>query len=182
MTELDTTREISKLQQSSDRNENEEQDPDNENKVKGVHSIKVLRESTINEDFNEALPPPPTTKTLTSLAENQGENHYSPDEIMDENSLQQKVKEFKIKAKENAETQYQKIIAALENIRVERRQLPSPKEDEYGADVNAQNILKERRNRKDAKRKAEIQIGDEVRIKTIKFGKLENRRSRTRCS
>ncbi len=144
VTELDTTREISKIKQASDKIENQEQGPTNENNLKGVHSIKVLQESTINEDLNLALPPPPTTTTTTSLAVNQGENHnhYSPDEIMDEDSLQQKVKEFKIKAKENAETQYQKIIEALENIRVERRQLPSPKENEYGADVNAKNILK----------------------------------------
>ena len=40
-----------------------------------------------------------------------------------------------MKAKENAESQYQKIIEALDDIRVERRQLPSPKEDEYGADL-----------------------------------------------
>jgi hypothetical protein len=90
----------------------------------------------MNEDFNEVLPLPPTT-TTTSLSENQGKNHYSPDKIMDEDSLQEKVKEFKMKALENAETQYQKIMEALENIRVEKRQLPNPKEDEYGADVNA---------------------------------------------
>ncbi len=81
------------------------QEADSENNLKGVHSIKVLRESTMNEDLNESLPPPPTkTSTTTSLLENQGEDHYSPVEIMDEDSLQEKVKEFKMKAKENTET------------------------------------------------------------------------------
>ncbi len=75
ITELDTAREIINIKQASDKNENQKQGPNNENILKGVHSIKVLRESTINEDLNEALPPPPTTTTKTSLAENQGENH-----------------------------------------------------------------------------------------------------------
>jgi hypothetical protein len=98
ITKLDTTGEISKIQQASDKNETQEPQQDNENNLKGVHSIKVLRESIMNEDLNEALPPPPTTTTTTSLSaqsENQGENHYSPEKIMDEDSLQEKVKEFK---------------------------------------------------------------------------------------
>ncbi len=38
---------------------------------------------------------------------------------MDEDSLLEKINEFKTKAKEDAETQYQRIIKALENIRVQ---------------------------------------------------------------
>ena len=71
----------------------------------------------------------------------------------------------------DAETHYQRIIEALENIRVQKQQLQKPKKNEYGADIHVRNILKERRTVKHLKRKAEIQIGDEVRIKTIKFGK-----------
>jgi hypothetical protein len=41
----------------------------------------------------------------------------------------------------------------------------------YGADLSTTNILKERRNLKELKRKAEIQSGDQVKIKTIRFGK-----------
>ena len=37
--------------------------------------------------------------------------------------------------------------------------------------MNAQNILKERRNLKELKRKCTFQVGDKVRIKTIRFGK-----------
>ena len=41
----------------------------------------------------------------------------------------------------------------------------------YGADISTTNILKERRNVNALKRKAEIQSGDHVKIKTIRFGK-----------
>ncbi len=90
---------------------------------------------------------------------------------MDEDSLLEKIKKFKTKAKEDAETQYQRIIEALKNIRDQKQPLLKPKENEFGADIHARNVLKERRNLKDLKRKAEIQIGDRVRIKTMKFGK-----------
>jgi hypothetical protein len=65
------------------------------------------------------------------------------------------------------------IVKALENVQVENQKLKKPKEDEYGADINVRNILQERRNLNDLKRKAEIQIGDtsRVKIKTAKFGK-----------
>jgi hypothetical protein len=73
---------------------------------------------------------------------------------------------------DNAESKCLQMVEAIRNIRVERQKLGLPKEDEYGADVNTKNILKERRNLKELKRKAEIQVGDMVRIKTIRFGKL----------
>ncbi len=37
--------------------------------------------------------------------------------------------------------------------------------------MNAQNILKKRKNLNEAKRKATFQVGDQVRIKTMRFGK-----------
>jgi hypothetical protein len=41
----------------------------------------------------------------------------------------------------------------------------------YGADINARNILNQRRTSKNLKRKAEFEIGDKVKIKTVRFGR-----------
>ena len=60
---------------------------------------------------------------------------------------------------------------ALNKIRTEDRDLTASRDEEFGADVSAKNILKHRRDLKNLKRKAEIHAGDGVRIKTIHFGK-----------
>jgi hypothetical protein len=123
--------------------------------------------------MNEALPTPPPHLSLidtSSQPENLGEKQDKPD-ALDEDSLLEKIKEIKQRNNINASSQYQKIAEALKKIRQSNQNLHSPEGEEYGADVSTKNILKERRNAKDLKRKAEIQIGDEVRIKTIKFGK-----------
>jgi hypothetical protein len=69
--------------------------------LQGVHSVKVLRDHSINQSMNEALPPPPIT---TSQPANQGGNVYEPDKILDEDSLQEKIKELKQQAKESGES------------------------------------------------------------------------------
>jgi hypothetical protein len=83
--------------------------------------------------------------------------------------LLEKIEEIKKLTKEKAESQYQKIVGAVKNLRDEQehRQMDL----NHGADVSATNILKERRNAKDLKRKSTFQVGDKVRIKTIRFGK-----------
>jgi hypothetical protein len=163
--ELNTAKETQQLKEDVEKEDTQ--------RLKGVHSIKILREVNINQDLNEPLPPPPQADTLSLISqpENQGENTYAPEKVLDEDSLLEKIKEFKMKAKGDAETQYQRIIEALQNIRDQKQPLLKTNESEYGADIHARNILKERRNLKDLKRKAEIQIGDRVRIKTMKFGK-----------
>ncbi len=62
-------------------------------------------------------------------------------------------------------------MEALNKIRTEKLELTVPRDEGFGADINAKNILKSRRDRKNLKRKAEIHIDDSVRIKTIHFGK-----------
>ena len=42
---------------------------------------------------------------------------------------------------------------------------------EHGSDVSAKNILKVRRNQRLLKRKAELEVGDHVKVKTARFGK-----------
>ena len=94
---------------------------------------------------------------------------FKPDSNLDEDSLMEKIREIKKGNQMKAESQYQQIVEALKNIRQEKQEVAAPKE--YGADISTTNILKERRNLKELKRKAEIQIGDQVKIKTIRFGK-----------
>jgi hypothetical protein len=143
-------------------------DPD----LKGVHSVKVLRESRLNSSMNEPLPPPLHKKPdLSSSPENQGEDLYIPEMYLDENSLLKKINQNKSQTKAVSST-HQKISEALKNV-VNKKQEHSrlPEEKSFGADVSARNVLKERRNLKELKRKAEIHIDDEVQIKTIRFGK-----------
>ena len=61
------------------------------------------------------------------------------------------------KQQSTGKSMHQKITEALEHT--------------YGGDISAKNILKERRNQKTRKRKAELQVGDSVKIKTARFGK-----------
>jgi hypothetical protein len=164
---LDTTREMDKLKQHFENITTPQQEVD-ERQVQGVHSVKVLRDSNLNQSLNEDLPQPPINP---SQPENQGENIYEPEKVLDEDSLLEKNKVLKQRAKENAESQYQKIVEALNNTIAEKQKLNFPMEEEYGADINTKNILQERRNLKEAKRKAEFQIGNKVKIKTIHFGK-----------
>ena len=138
--------------------------------ITGVHSIKVLRESQLQPSFNEALPSPPSLSIHepSSPPENQGENLNS---ILDDDSLREKIEEIKRINKEKAESQYDKIKNEIINLsRIKEKQKWNTNKG-YGADVNAQNILKKRRNLKEAKRKATVQVGDQVRIKTMRFGK-----------
>jgi hypothetical protein len=60
--------------------------------LQGVHSVKVLRDNSMNQSMNEALPPPPNT---TPQPANQGEKLYEPDKILDDDSLLEKTKELK---------------------------------------------------------------------------------------
>ena len=167
ITELDTTNETLKL-----RKEVEASDTDD--KIRSVHSVKVLRDSDINASLNEALPPPPTLDPdkPSSHSENLGEKLVLPGlAILDEDSLMEKIKEIKSKNKLEAESMYHQIAEVLKGSRAEKLERAVPKEYVYGADISATNILKARRNDRDLKRKAEIQIGDKVKIKTLRFGK-----------
>ena len=139
--ELDPTLEMNRLQ------EDEKQDMSNSHNdtVKGVHSIKVLRDFELNSNFNEPLPQPPLDLSSSpSQPENQGENSPQLGSFMDEDSLLEKIRQHK------------------ENEQV--------KTFEYGADISARNILQKRRTTKDQKRKRELAVGDKVRIKTWRFG------------
>jgi hypothetical protein len=108
--------------------------------------------------------------TLTPLTENQGGDLYRPEMYLDEDSLLKKIN--RSKSQTNAVTStHQKISEALKSL-VKKKQEQSrlSEKNSFGADVNARNVLKERRNLKELKRKAEIHIDDNVRIKTIRFG------------
>jgi hypothetical protein len=150
-----------------------EQTPARQNedeKVKGVHSIKVLRDYKMIPNLLEPNPPPEFLHS--PQPGNQGENLYNVDQIdqvLDEDSLLEAIKKIKDQAKTNGETQYRKIVEALKN---KTTMDPSSKKvKEYGADFNAKKNLEERRSARNKKRKAEISIGDKVKIKTIRFGK-----------
>ena len=90
---------------------------------------------------------------------------------LDEVSLLMKINQNKSQTKAVSST-HQKISEALKNV-VNKKQEHSQLHEEksFGADVSARNVLKGRRNLKELKPKAEIHIHDEVRIKTIRFGK-----------
>jgi hypothetical protein len=152
--ELDPTLEMNKFQQQE-----KEETPiaSIKDTVKGVHSIKVLRNYALNSNFNEALP---QLSLSPSQSENQGENSPQLESFMDEDSLLEKIRQHK----ENEQTktvEYGADISAR-NILQERRTTK--------ADISARNILQERRTTKDQKRKRELAVGDKVRIKTWRFG------------
>jgi len=166
ITELDTISETNKIKQTIANADNQLQQGEQE-KIQCVPSVKVLRESDLHDSLNDALPPAPA-----SQPGNQGESSaYEPEEILDEDSLLEKIAEFKLRNGVKAETLYQQIEEALGKIRDDKQKQDNTKEHVYGADISARNILKYRRNLKELKRKAEIQVGDKVKIKTIRFGK-----------
>jgi hypothetical protein len=69
--------------------------------------------------------------------------------------------------------QYHKIEAALNKLRLEKvKEQPEKDKEEYGEDYNARNQLQQRRSTREKKRKSELQVGDKVRIKTMRFGKV----------
>ena len=147
-------------------------DKEETRELTGVHSIKLLREPQLNSSMTEALPDPPTNfpMDLSSLPDNQGENPYKPDSFLDEDSLLEKIKQIRARAEKDGETQYQKIVSALKKSR--QKIIDSATGiGEFGADFKDQKQLKERRSLREKKRKAEIQIGDSVKIKTARFGK-----------
>jgi hypothetical protein len=76
------------------------QDVAYEEGIQGVHSVKVLRESRMNEDMNEPLPQPPPDMNVgeSSQPENQGENLYNEEHLLDEDSLLEKLKAIREKA------------------------------------------------------------------------------------
>jgi hypothetical protein len=154
ISELGTKRETISLKQDIQGQPHSDETTDT--KVKGVHSIKVLRESTLNESMNEALPLPP--QTSHSQLENQGESP-SLQKILDADSFLEKINKFKEKTKEDAETQYLKIFEAIQNIRDKNGKLNMPNEEEFGADISAKNILKDRRNLED---RSEEKSGDTI--------------------
>ncbi len=79
----------------------------------GVHSIKVLRDSHMHPSLNEALPKPTTLSPLvpSSQPENQRENL---DSILDNDSLLEKIEEFKKLA--NEKSIYQEVSKAVRTI------------------------------------------------------------------
>jgi hypothetical protein len=146
-----------------------------DSRIEGVHSIKVLREAQMNSSINEPLPSPPKKKVKFDVSyqpENQGEKPYIPDAYMDEDSLRKEMNQFKAN-KDKDQSTYVKIKESLQNTIQERQKhsLAPDEEEGHGADVSARNILMKRRNLKEKKRKAEFEVGDNVKIKTIRFGK-----------
>ena len=129
--ELDTRKETNTLRQEL-LNGNTQPGPHTDEHIKEVRSVKVLREATINASMNEALPKP--DPTFASQPENQGENSLNPEAIMDEDSLLEKIKSYKDKAKEEGETQYKKMVEALNKIRTEKLELTVPRDEGFGAD------------------------------------------------
>jgi hypothetical protein len=89
-----------------------------DDEVKGVHSIKVLRNSQLNKDLSEPLPSPPPAFILPTPG-NQGENLYHG-EVLDEDSLREAIRKIKEKAKTNGDSQYSQIVEALKKVRHEQ--------------------------------------------------------------
>jgi hypothetical protein len=155
---MDPSKTMEEIKQSVDDKSSQVKGADHDDRIEAVHSIKVLRDHKRNESINEALP--------SYQSRNLGEESR-----LDEDSLLAKIQEVKQQAEDNAESQYLKIVEAIKNVRDEKLKLGFQTGEEYGADISAKNILKERRDSKMAKRKATIQIGNKVKIKTIQFGK-----------
>jgi hypothetical protein len=160
ITTIDTTHE------PTDPNPNQNVD----DKVKGVHSIKVIRDSQISKEMLEPLPNPPPEFLQPPNPGNQGENLYHGEQVLDEDSLLEAIRKIKDKAKTNGESQYLQIVEALKKDRHEKDSSFKQKKG-YGADFNSKINLNERRSLREKKRKAEIQIGNKVKIRTIRFGK-----------
>ena len=122
--------------------------------------------------MQEALPPPPPDFNLSLTPSNLGENFYKPDEqsVLDEDSLHETIKKIKDQAKTKGTSQYLQMVEALKKVQREK-DLSFKQQEEFGADFNAMKNLNERRSFRDKKRKAEVQIGSKVKIRTIKFGK-----------
>jgi hypothetical protein len=159
ITELDTTSETNELKQKIANADNQRQQGEDD-KIQSVHSVKVLREADLHASLNDALPPPPT-----SQPGNQGESSaYEPELFLDEDSLLEKIAEIKVKNGLKAVSLYHQIEEALGKIRDDKQKQDNTKDYVYGADISAKNILKDRRNLKELKRKAEIQVGDNVKI------------------
>jgi hypothetical protein len=70
-TEIDPTQPI-EMQESPKEKELQDE------AIKGVHSIKVLREAQMNKSMNQALPPPPFTMIADSASQqgNQRGEHF----------------------------------------------------------------------------------------------------------
>jgi hypothetical protein len=90
--------------------------------------------------------------------------------VLDKDSLREAIRKIKNQAKTNGESQYLKIVEALKKVRHEK-DLSFKQKEEFGADFNAKKNLNERRSLRNKKRKAEIQIGSKVKMRTIRFGK-----------
>jgi hypothetical protein len=87
--------------------------------------------------MTEALPEPPAhfQKDISSLPDNPGENLYKPESFLDEDSLQEKLKQIRARAEIEGETQYQKIAKALKKIRPEQNSIDSATDKgRFGAD------------------------------------------------
>jgi hypothetical protein len=125
----------------------------------------------MNQSMNEALPRPPLSMTAdpASQPENQGEKIPEQEELLDEDSLLEKIDQHKKYNKEELRTLYRRIMEYLQNIRIGRERASSTAT--YGSEFNAINEIKEKRARRDSKRKAEIKVGDKVKVKTARFGR-----------
>jgi hypothetical protein len=95
-------------------------DPEQDNKqqddaIEGVHSIKVLRKSQMNQSMNHDLPPTPFTMMADSSSQqgNQGENIPDQNALHDEDSLLEKIDQHKKLDKEELRTIYRQIVEAL---------------------------------------------------------------------
>ncbi len=173
-TEIDPTQPIS---MTNDPEDVEEQNKDIDKQPEGVHSIKVLRQSQMNMSMNEALPRPPEEMRADSASQprNQGENVPEQESLLDEDSLLETLNQHKQFAKEELRTVYQQIVEALRNIRLGKLNKEEHNKEQqistYGPDYKTSEELKARRSQRDTKRKAEIKVGDEVKVKTARFGK-----------
>ena len=88
-----------------------------------------------------------------SQLENQGENLYREEHLLEEDSLLEKLKAIKDKAQQEGETQFNKIKSALNNIRSKK-----PKE-RYGSDFNSKMEIQQRRSTRDKKEKQISKLG-----------------------
>jgi hypothetical protein len=121
--------------------------------IEGVHSIKVLREAKMNQSMNHALPPPPLNMMADSASQQGNQGEKEQEDLLDEDSLLEKIDQHKKFDKEELRTMYKQIVEALKSIRLgkttKEQHVKYTNDNDYGADYKALEDIKERRSKRD---------------------------------